>query len=271
MRPPAAWDVRATVEGMGAAWDICGPQRTRGTQLAGCWATWIVVVDRFRGFLLVAPTMDGIYTSRTPRHPRRSVKLLSAALFLVFVATSYPSRLTGQSECSCYCCSGASTSGCDIGTDIVEGTCLSCSRFCAGLSLAACDPGDDPMSCCFQGETCPTNTATPTSTPTDTATETPTVTPTPTNTPTATPTNTPTVTPTPTATPTNTPVPQGGSCTDTSECEPGLACINDICSDGVMVPTTSRTGLFALAAVLALVGVFVLWRRRELKHYLWSV
>ena len=60
MRPPAAWDVRATVEGMGAAWDICGPQRTRGTQLAGCWATWIVVVDRFRGFLLVAPTMASI-------------------------------------------------------------------------------------------------------------------------------------------------------------------------------------------------------------------
>lgn len=103
------------------------------------------------------------------------------------------------------------------------------------------------------------------------STNTPTATPTatPTSTPTATITDTPTDTPT--ATPTNTLVPQGGPCMDSSQCEPPLICMDGVCLIQAMIPTASRTGLFALAAALALVGVFVLWRRRELKHYLWSV
>ena len=155
--------------------------------------------------------------------------------------------------------------GCDFGFCSDEGDVSSpssCDALCALFSSSACPVMPPPvMPPCGADNSVTVSCVSPppTSTPTHTATSTPT--PTPSDTPTA----------TPTATLTATPVPEGGPCMDTAQCEPGLACVNDICSDGVMVPTTSRTGLFVLAALLALVGVLVLWRRREPKHYLWSV
>ena len=137
-----------------------------------------------------------------------------------------------------------------------------------------------------------TPTATPTDTPTATPTDTPTATPTdtPTDTPTATPTDTPTATPT--ATPTNTPRPDGAPCSDDDQCA-SVICVDDVCCDepctapdqicnlagsvgtctnlAAPAPTTSRTGLLIGLGILAAIAALALWRRRELKHYLWSV
>ena len=124
------------------------------------------------------------------------------------------------------------------------------------------------------------------------ATDTPTATPTDTPTATATPTDTPTATPTVTATPTNTPRDNGAPCTDPMDCISGN-CVDDVCCDTVCdepdqicnlagsvdtctdlaapAPTTSRTGLLIGLGILAAIAAVALWRRRELKHYLWSV
>ncbi len=88
--------------------------------------------------------------------------------------------------------------------------------------------------------------------------------------PTATPTNTPTQTPT--ATPTNTRVPEGGSCTDISQCESGLFCVEQICAHVVApAPAASNTALVIALSLLAAIGGFAILRRRDLKHYLWSM
>ena len=143
-----------------------------------------------------------------------------------------------------------------------------------------------------------TPTATPTVTPTATITDTPTQTPTdtPTATPTSTATNTPTVTPTATATATptatNTPADDGAPCTSDSQCGSGN-CVDDVCCDtecnepdqicnlagsvgtctdiAAPAPATSRSGLLIGIGILAAIAAVALWRRRELKHYLWSV
>lgn len=79
---------------------------------------------------------------------------------------------------------------------------------------------------------------------------------------TATPTSTPTVTPT--TTPTSTPVPEGGSCDDASQCEPGLACIGNVCLPPVApVPTVAGSALLAAVAGLIAVAGIALWRRRS--------
>ena len=128
----------------------------------------------------------------------------------------------------------------------------------------------------------------PTATPTSTATITPT------DTPTQTPTDTATATPTDTATatPTNTPLQNGAPCTNPMDCQSGHCvdgvCCNDPCTGlneicnlqgsagtcteiAAPAPTTSRTGLLIALGILAAIAALALWRRRELKHYLWSL
>ena len=86
--------------------------------------------------------------------------------------------------------------------------------------------------------------------------------------PTATPTDTPTVTPT------DTPVPAGGLCTQSSQCDTCSFCLNDVCTQcagNAPAPTTSRSGLLIGLGILAAIAAVALWRRRELKHYLWSL
>ncbi len=143
----------------------------------------------------------------------------------------------------------------------------------------------------------PTDTATVTATPTTTSTSTFTGTSTATATITVTPTTTATATVTPTSTPTGSPtstpkLPDGSTCTDPDDCLSGN-CVDDVCCDtacdGVMeqcnlvgqegicaevrtpAPAASRTGLLIALMVLAAVGGFAILRRRDLKHYLWSM
>jgi len=81
----------------------------------------------------------------------------------------------------------------------------------------------------------------------------------PSSTPTVTPTATATSTPTATATgmPTATPVPVGGSCTNTSECVSGAACIDNLCTAvAAPAPVASARGLALV--VLALLGIAAL-------------
>ena len=152
-----------------------------------------------------------------------------------------------------------------------------------GTSLTGCDLSCAPI--CSAPPTS-TPTASPTGTPTDTSTQTPTVTPTltntstdtptatPTDTPTATATQTPTLTNTPTTTPTTTPVHAGGPCTQASQCATSLFCLNNVCNactGNAPAPATSCTGLLIGLGILAAIADIALWRRRELKHYLWSV
>jgi hypothetical protein len=95
-------------------------------------------------------------------------------------------------------------------------------------------------------------------TPTATATETPT----PTATPTMTPTTTVTPTTTPTLTPTNTRVPDGGSCTTSSECASGR-CVDGVCTRVNATPTMSPNGLAIALALLIGLGAVGLWRLRR--------
>ena len=124
----------------------------------------------------------------------------------------------------------------------------------------------------------------PSATPTSTATSTPP--------PTSTPTATATITATATATPTNTPFPDGAPCTSDGQCASNI-CTDDVCCNepcagpdqicnlqgsvgtctdvAAPAPTTSRTGLLIGLGLLVVIAAVALWRRRELKHYLWSV
>ena len=45
----------------------------------------------------------------------------------------------------------------------------------------------------------------------------------------------------------------------------------DVADIAAPTPTTSRTGLLIGLGILAVIAAVALWRRRELKHYLWSV
>lgn len=76
---------------------------------------------------------------------------------------------------------------------------------------------------------------------------------------TATASHTPTATAT--ATVTGTPVPNGGACTDTAQCAPGLSCINSVCSP-IGAPAISSQGLGLGAGLLALIAALSLRRRR---------
>lgn len=79
--------------------------------------------------------------------------------------------------------------------------------------------------------------------------------------PTATPTSTATATPTSTATATSTSVPEGGSCTESSQCSPGLACVNQTCAvTPAEAPATSRFGLIALVVIALFTGFLALRR-----------
>jgi hypothetical protein len=92
-----------------------------------------------------------------------------------------------------------------------------------------------------------------------------------------------TVTGTATETPTATPVPQGGGCSDTAECVPGLFCADGVCCDtacdqpeqqcnleahagtcsttAAEAPAMTRTGLLAAAALLIGIAALALTRR----------
>ena len=65
-------------------------------------------------------------------------------------------------------------------------------------------------------------------------------------------------------------------CCDTECNEPDQICnlagSVGTCTDiTAPAPTTSRTGLLIGLGLLAAIAALALWRRRELKHYLWSV
>lgn len=145
---------------------------------------------------------------------------------------------------------------------------------CTNSTASTCPYG----SMFLAGEVCLNNScATNTPTPTNTPTNTPTPTDTPTETPTATPTNTPT------STPTNTPVPDGGSCTDPSDCQSGN-CVRNVCCDTecnlpgqscaepgsigtctevpAPAPAASRGGLLLIVCALIAIGGFAVVRRR---------
>jgi hypothetical protein len=78
-------------------------------------------------------------------------------------------------------------------------------------------------------------------------------------TPTATPTSTPTATPS--ATPTLVQI--GGSCEDSSQCETGILCIENICTDfATPVPAASNRGLLIALALLAGIGGFAISLRK---------
>lgn len=99
------------------------------------------------------------------------------------------------------------------------------------------------------------------------------------------PTATSTVTATATATPTNTPAPQGGSCTDASQCAPGLFCSDQVCCDtacagpqvscnqpgqvgtcaaiAAQAPAASNGGLLLMLGTLIAVGLGAMALRRR--------
>jgi len=52
------------------------------------------------------------------------------------------------------------------------------------------------------------------------------------------------------------PQPVGGSCADSSQCQPGLACAGGTCQSVASAPVASGTGLLLLAVGLTLVGGF---------------
>jgi hypothetical protein len=74
-----------------------------------------------------------------------------------------------------------------------------------------------------------------------------------------TPTSTPTLTPT--HTPTGTPVPDGGSCTETAQCEPLLVCTDGICQRAAPAPQLSPAGLGIALGLLVGTAALALRRR----------
>lgn len=130
----------------------------------------------------------------------------------------------------------------------------------------------------------PTHTPTATDTATATSTATETATATETGTATSTATETATATATATSTPTGSPVPQGGACSDPSQCVTGF-CADGVCCDtacdqplqqcnlpgqvgacastAAPAPTASRTGLLLMLGVLVGAGLAAFRARRE--------
>lgn len=77
-----------------------------------------------------------------------------------------------------------------------------------------------------------------------------------------TPTTAPTATPT--ATPTNTRVPEGGTCTETGDCEEGLVCLDGVCGEVAAPAPTASAGALAVGFMaLLLVAAVSLGRRRR--------
>ena len=193
---------------------------------------------------------------------------------------------TGTDPCTCQTrcdegtaptCGGACPPG-ETCTDNDSGAC-SCGPTCGGNG-PSCDPttcppgqvciamGTEPCACQTETPTATptrTQTATPSATSTATATRTQTATPsaTATRTQTATPsaTSTVTATRTQTATPSATPtlVPNGGACSDDSQCASGL-CVNGICAPGHGAPVLSSHNELLIAVVLLLAGMWSVWR-----------
>ena len=125
---------------------------------------------------------------------------------------------------------------------------------CGGFSIeSVCGPS------CAVIDGVPVPTMTPTNTPTNSPTATATVTPTATPSGTATPTLTPTATQTPTL------VPEGGMCSDTSQCEPPASCVDGVCTAVTApAPALSNSGLVLLFGTLIGVAVMGMWRRRQI-------
>ena len=153
---------------------------------------------------------------------------------------------TGTDPCTCQTrcdqgraptCGGACIPG-ETCTDNDLGEC-SCGPTCDGngpsCDNTTCPPG---QVCTATGtEPCSCRTATPTMTPTFTAT----------------PTRTPTATSTPTL------VPNGGTCTDDSQCASGI-CRGGICVLGQSVPVLSGRNELVMAFSLLLAGLWSVWR-----------
>lgn len=124
-------------------------------------------------------------------------------------------------------------------------------QLCIASDAAACEfgkgsfvPGGvcDPATGQCGGPT-PTATATASTTPTSTATRTVTATP----------------------VPTSTRIPEGGSCTDSSQCAAALLCIDNVCTAvHAPAPTVSRFGL--LLAVATLIAIAAVSLRRSLRR-----
>ena len=73
-----------------------------------------------------------------------------------------------------------------------------------------------------------------------------------------------TATATTTATPTRTRVPEGGACMDSSECEPGSSCLDQICTwVAAPAPALSPSALLDALALLIAGGGLALRRRRR--------
>jgi len=80
---------------------------------------------------------------------------------------------------------------------------------------------------------------------------------------------------------------------DPGNCESGLFCVDGVCCDSpcdspddqcdlpglegtcraavAPAPSASHTGLAIATILVAAIGVFAIRRRRDLRHYLWSV
>ena len=158
------------------------------------------------------------------------------------------------------------------------GLCSNCGHVFAASGRCASNTGP-----CVADTPTTTPTITQTATVTPTASETPTPTPTPTDTPTP----TPTATVTPTATSTQTPTPMnealGQTCNDPSQCAsgscaqgvccdqrcngPGEACNRSgslgTCKSATAAPAISKSVLPIVGALLAVGGVLLLLRRRD--------
>lgn len=160
---------------------------------------------------------------------RGSFLVMAAA---IVIGLAWPREGLGQTAC-CRCNCGSDSGQCfestDCTADCNDMDCDVESDFvCINGTFGGCDTGCNPI--------CATET--------------------PTNTPTGTPTDTPT------ATPTNTPVPQGGSCTDTAQCAPGLTCQHNICTDAAPAPASSPAGLLIGLGLLAAIAALAIGKRR---------
>lgn len=233
--------------------------------------------------------------SRNPWYAPMGRMLRSWAMAALLVGLSYPA---GAQDGCCFCSGGACDSPCNAGIcEAASCTALCDSIGCVGAAFNVCASGSCATNDCitFSGVSCsdfPDCPEPPTATPTQTPSSTPTETPS--STPTETPTKTPTQTPTSTPTSTNTPIPQGGSCAaNPSNCAAALMCVDEVCCDtacdgpleqcnlsgrqgtctsiAAPAPAASRSGLVVATVLLAAIGVLAMARRRDLKHYLWSV
>jgi hypothetical protein len=172
--------------------------------------------------------------------------LFTAAVVLArspIVAVEPPVELCCTCDCDTRTICAGPTTDCASACEDLDGCEVTGSAFCPpdegvidGCAAVDCQPLCIPN--------------TPSSTPTATATST------------ATATATSTQTATNTATCTNTPVPNGGMCRTTTQCAPGLQCVNSVCQAPQVAPASSPTGLMTGLLLLAAIAALALRRGR---------